>query len=154
MDITRVKKTIDIMKRIPPEKFNIEDWRTLDGVPWRTRFILERKSRKDFDEQSLLAKCGTAACLAGWIAVSPEFKADGGFSNQRTGAPMFPNGYEDIFAPTPVVRIEKGIEAVASWLGIDKDVAEYLCMPERYPPGLTVQPNHVIERLEELLDRD
>ncbi len=36
-----------------------------------------------------LHKCGTPACFAGWLTVSPEFKKAGGTFNKFDGSPIF-----------------------------------------------------------------
>lgn len=122
------------MKRIPDERFDIHDYRSRYSKDWITT------------EEGLLADCGTAACLAGWIAVSAEFRADGGYSG-GFGAPMI----------SLLGKSLRGVDAVQYWLDIEPEEADALCMPYSYCDhhGLEeneVRPRHVIEYLEELLD--
>ena len=62
------------------------------------------------DEQALHA-CGNRACFAGHVAVSPEFKEDGGYCST---------------AGTPVFGEHRGADAIQKWLGIDGDTARQL----------------------------
>lgn len=57
--------------------------------------------------------CGTICCLAGFIAISPEFQADGGYVSS-TGAPRMGGKYN-------------AASSIASWLGIPLRQAEILC---------------------------
>lgn len=63
--------------------------------------------------------CGTAACFAGWVAVSPEFHADGGGM--------------DGSGPCYKGRLDE--EAIAGWLEIPLSLADGLVFPTRriYP---------------------
>ncbi|MNY11691.1 hypothetical protein D3C86_1447330 [compost metagenome] len=66
-------------------------------------------------EEDMLASnhvCGNSACFAGWIALSPEFRADGG-TVASTGAPYF-NGLLPI-------HCYSGWEAISKWLGLESD---------------------------------
>lgn len=58
-----------------------------------------------FDTEEELHSCGNSACFAGWIAVSPEFKAAGGRPDYD-GTPSLPN-------------CESSGEAIAEWLKTD-----------------------------------
>lgn len=92
--------------------------------------------------ESALHRCDTAACFAGWVAVSPEFQADGG------------RVLED---GEPYLYGAGGASAIARWLEAPLDLAEDLCAVNGcsrfYPvPFKDVTAEHVIEKLEELLN--
>lgn len=70
MNIENLNKAIAVMTRAG--KVSMIKWQVIHGEV------------KETEEE--LHKCGTAACFAGWIAVSPEWKADGGYVNEF-GAP-------------------------------------------------------------------
>lgn len=61
-----------------------------------------------------LHECGTAACFAGWLAVSPEFQASGG-SLDTKGAPGM-----------PAYKRHHGGGAVAEWLEVEHEEARAL----------------------------
>lgn len=93
MNLNNVKKAIAIMERVK-ERDDL-----LDLCVWQ-----HPKAIQETEEE--LHECGTSACLAGWIAVSPEFQADGG-SVGADGGPIL-GTYEDHYA-------------VARWLGIPNE---------------------------------
>jgi len=64
-----------------------------------------------FTREKKVYECGMACCLGGYIAVSPEFQADGGMVGI--------NGY-------PVFDIYRGAKAVAEWFGIRQPDAKVL----------------------------
>jgi hypothetical protein len=89
--------------------------------------------------EKIAHECGTAACFAGWIALSPEFQADGG-TVQYTGRPQFDGSY--------------GSQAIARWLDIGWQEAADLCMVGRksYYDSANPSKEDVIEKLEMLID--
>lgn len=72
MNIERLNQAINIMKRAGK----------VDMTDWQSGEIVETESE--------IHSCGTAACFAGWVAVSPEFQEAGGRPD-REGAPVLPN---------------------------------------------------------------
>lgn len=105
MNLDNVNKAIAVMERVKArgDRFDLCTWR--EHVP-------------GFDPQSEqeLHTCGTAACFAGWVAVSPEFRADGG-SACTEGTPKFPTN----------THVARGGTAIAHWLDIPISEAENLC---------------------------
>ncbi len=92
-----VQDAINIMERAG--KVDMYDWQNIhEGVSAST--------------EEELHTCGTAACFAGWVAVSPEFKAFGG-RVCKVGAPLGPTG-------------SYGEVAIGEYLGIDRKLAEKL----------------------------
>src|SRR5690606_6645405 len=63
--------------------------------------------------------CGTSACFAGWVAVSPEFKASGGDVDEFSGTPMLYR-YNNL--------VGSGVSAMAIWLGISNELADSLVL--------------------------
>ena len=139
MNIENVKKAIAIMKRAG--EVNMEYWQTSKhGYDFKTT-------------EAELHECGTAACFAGWVAVSPEWKQSGG-------------GVAD--GGIPEIKGLSGILAISEWLGINYiDVNYLICgncieidglkddMYSKYYNKLwsNVNANDVIEKLEELLGK-
>jgi hypothetical protein len=92
-----IDKAIAIMKRA--------GW--LDMSMWQYGYFSVVVTEEEAHE------CGTASCVAGWIALSPEFQADGG---------------EVGFGGAPVLGEYGGDEAIAHWLEIGYEDSEALCM--------------------------
>jgi hypothetical protein len=96
-----IEKAIAIMKRAG--EVDMEAWQ---GV-WQEPVYTEEAAHE----------CGTVCCLGGWIALSPEFHADGG-SAGRYGE--------------PIIVVNKityaNYEAIAEWLDISENKAAALCM--------------------------
>jgi len=131
MNKVNVQKAIDIMKRAG--KIDMRVWQGLNLELCET--------------EEDLHSCGTAACLAGWIAVSPDWKSDGG-DRCWNGSPLIDaNG-----------RTIDGVEAIAYWLDIPVLDASKLCAtyyPSKYynVPNDSITKEMVIEKLEELKEK-
>lgn len=101
MNLQNVNKAIAIMTRVKErgDKFDLTIWQAEapEGI---------------VDNEAELHTCGTAACFAGWVAVSPEFQADGG---------------EIEIDGSPVLHQVSGAEAIREWLGIPNDEAHDMC---------------------------
>ena len=99
--------------------------------------------------------CGNTACLAGHIALSPVFQAIGGKVNQRDGSPLLKTVDKD---GSPLLKTEE--RAVALFFDISVELANKLCLPPFltdedpfYPVEFEdVQPHHVIDKLQQILD--
>lgn len=101
MNIENVNKAIDVMERVKArgDNFDLSTWQGgFDGG------VIAR-------EEDLHA-CGTSACFAGWVAVSPEFQADGGEVN-FDGSPQY-----------SVFRCES---AIREWLNLPHKEADDMC---------------------------
>jgi hypothetical protein len=61
--------------------------------------------------------CGNRACFAGYVAISPEWKADGGEVNSWSGTPMILDQNDE--------RVS-GSTAIAYWLGISDGLSDSL----------------------------
>lgn len=98
-----VERALAVMHRVEEEKraFNMEDWQVMG---WAEPAV---------EQESTLANCGTAACFAGWVAVSPEFQEMGGSVDPLSGKPRMGG--------------RSGWEAIALWLGISDTEARELC---------------------------
>lgn len=93
-------------------------------------------------------ECNTACCFAGWLALSPEWQAQGGTVG---------------FAGVPVFGVNAGPGAVAQFLGVSSEVARSLTgigslAVEDFPAGYgkalnQIVPQDIIDRLNELLVR-
>lgn len=134
-----VQKAIDIMERVPDGR--------LDMSTFQSNSLILSQTEAD------LHACGNTACFAGYIAVSPEFKADGG-DIAGCGAPVLPN-------------CDDSVSTIAKWLGVSYDIADalvydntegvpkYLCSQIDSFYGVSyeeVQPHHVIEKLKLILE--
>ena len=132
MNRERIQSAIAMMKRAIPRHFNMSDWQNKD----HSYFLQIAQNETE------LHGCGNTACFAGHLALSPEFQKAGG-SVSITGAPSF-NGLLEA-------------SAVAEYFGITYEMARDLTLPDRdfYPVRFEdVKPEHVIEKLEMILDGD
>ena len=100
MNTKNINSAITIMTR------HMEAQLPLDMAEWQT-FVFTHDIIKT--EEHL---CGTPCCVAGYIAVSPEFQADGG--NCSTGG-------------APAFGIWKGANAIREWFGCNTNQAKHLC---------------------------
>ena len=126
----RIQDAITMMKDVTHRHFNMTGWQSKDHS-YVSRIV---------QTESELHACGNTACFAGHLALSPEFQ-DAGGSVSKIGAPMF-NG----------VRYA---EAVAEYFDIPYELAGNLTLPggDFYPVKFRdVKPEHVIEKLEMILD--
>ena len=130
MNRERIQAAIAMMKRAIPRYFNMSNWQ--NERPGHIMQIAQTESK--------LHACGNTACFAGHLALSPEFKKAGGLA-YGTGAPKF-NNFSGSFA-------------VAEYFDIPYELAGDLTLPGRdfYPVCFEdVKPEHVIEKLEMILD--
>jgi len=130
MNCERIQAAIAMMERAIPRYFDMTNWQ--DEQPGHIKQIAQTESE--------LHTCGNTACFAGHLALSPEFQDAGGLVS-KIGAPIF-NG----------VRF---VEAVAEYFDIPYELAGDLTLPDRdfYPVRFEdVKPEHVIEKLEMILD--
>jgi len=131
MNKTNVQHAINIMKRAG--KLEMELWQG------------RRKGRQYETTEKDLHACGTAACLGGWIAVSPEFRKDGGRARENNGSPILGGfSYE---------------MAIAKWLDISEELAGKLCTVEENVKfygkrAMDITKDDVIEKLERVLIGD
>ena len=102
MNLTNVNKAIAVMERVKARGD------TLDMGCWQG-FTGEAAVATEAEAHT----CGTAACFGGWVAVSPEFRADGGWANHDTGDPRLGD--------------QCGPMAIAEWLGISDNHASGIC---------------------------
>jgi len=130
MNRERIQAAITMMKDVTHRHFNMSGWQ--HEQPGHIIQIAQTESE--------LHACGNTACFAGHLALSPEFQDAGGLVS-KTGAPMF-NGLLEA-------------SAVAGYFDIPDEMAEDLTLPGRdfYPVKFRdVEPEHVIEKLEMILD--
>lgn len=123
MNIDKIKATIAIMERAKPhDAIRMASWQEghIYGCP------------VEVSESSLHA-CGNKACLAGYVAVSPEWQMDGG-TMHSTGEPYI--------ASMPVEKWDAG-PALAQWWGVSETVGELLVLPYT-DTGLGDGENHVV----------
>lgn len=105
MNEKNVQKAIDIMKRAAEHD-------CIDMTSYQS--ANEESNLVRYEDE--LHACGNKACFAGYIAVSPEFRADGGCTS-FAGSPMI---YKKLINTNyPVL----GYVAIAEWLGIHSDIA-------------------------------
>jgi len=126
----RIQSAIAMMKRVTHRYFDMTNWQN----------ELYGHIKQIAQTESELHTCGNTACFAGHLALSPEFQDAGGLVS-KIGAPIF-NG----------VRF---VEAVAEYFDIPYELAGDLTLPDRdfYPVDYEdVKPEHVIEKLEMILD--
>jgi hypothetical protein len=102
MNLDNVNKAIAVMERVRArgDNFDLRSWQDA-----RSEYLVQTN-------EEALHTCGTSACFAGWLAVSPEFQADGG--------EVGPGG-------RPLLREYRSSRAVMAWLEIDRGMALDLC---------------------------
>ena len=130
MNRERIQDAITMMKDVTHRHFDMTNWQK--DPHGHIIQIAQTESE--------LHACGNTACFAGHLALSPEFKKAGG-SASKIGAPVF-NGLLET-------------SAVAEYFGILYELARGLTLPGRnfYPVRFEdVKPEHVIEKLEMILD--
>lgn len=95
----RLKVLIKIQRRVVDEdkKFDIRSWQW--QAPSRMIAVVTEKK---------LHACGTAACFAGYVALSPEWKRAGGRINLSSGA--------------PILNYRGGQDALSEYLSLDDDL--------------------------------
>ena len=105
MNIENVNKAIAVMERVKErgDKFDLCVWQSCNGAPAA-------------EKEEELHTCGTAACFAGWVAVSPEFQKGGG-GVEIDGSPSWKEGGE-LFG---------GSQAIEKWLDTPMLEAQHLC---------------------------
>lgn len=97
MNIDNMNKAIAIMTRAG--KINMDNW----------QYGSVQKSEED------IHVCGTAACFAGWVGVSPEWAADGG---------ILTNNGEPLFGTRP--GFPSAEKSLSEWLGLHTSLIEML----------------------------
>lgn len=101
MNKDNVQKAINVMQRV------VDQNRAFDISRWQ-----EGDSSCIQETEGLLHTCGMAACFGGWVAVSPEFQADGGWVGLK-GMPA-------------ISGTSAGASTIAKWLGIPTGAANNL----------------------------
>ncbi|WP_273453705.1 hypothetical protein [Nevskia ramosa] len=138
-DAQRVRMAISVMQRV------INNRRNFDMGIWQ-----QITRNYPMTSETQLHNCKTAACFAGWVAVSPEFRRDGGVAHPQNGAPCFL--IDDQFVA--------GYQAIAIWLNIPElDAIALICSGSNSCSYSTfygkylwdIAPDHVIEKLQALL---
>lgn len=137
MNAVNVKKAIGIMSRARADHFNMSRWQT-------------RGYSHDMDiaiTEDALHTCGNQACFAGYVALAPEFRVDGGTVDDRIGSPIIMIG-KALFS---------GAAAISVWLDISSDLAGKICMDGNQTDlygkhHQSVTPQDVITVLERLLN--
>src|SRR5690606_8145741 len=99
MNTENINKAIAVMERVKKrcDVFDLSDWQWSNDV---------------CQTEEELHKCGTSACFAGWVGISPEFIKDGGSINANYGY--------------PIIKEHAGVEAMAYWLDISDRLAANL----------------------------
>ena len=105
MNKTNVIKAIAVMERVKErgDSFSMRHW----------QFPREDSGRACTSEDDL-HECRMPACFGGWIAVSPEFIANGGSAAPSSGVPVFGSG-------------DPGDASIGAWLGINEEDSANLC---------------------------
>ena len=101
MNIDNINTAISIMERAG--KINMATFQETNAERDYSVYTTEKE----------LHNCGTAACFAGWVAVSPEWHNFGGIVDEG-GEPVIP-GFNNI-----------GYSCIAKWLDIHDELAKFL----------------------------
>ena len=143
MNANNVRTAVAIMQRAALHN-------CIDMVRYQWGDISEDGRRHVVATEEQLHACGNVACFAGYVALSPEWKAAGGYM-YHSGEPKLPAGVgeEDLW----------GDEAIATWLGISVELATDLVLGDTSyehsffydRPWGEVDAHDVIEKLELIL---
>lgn len=101
----RLEKFIEYLKGVPEENFNMSDWQSFREEVSTTA--------------EALVQCGTAACAAGWLALSPDFHAVGGTVCTLTGGPILGD-------------LEESVEAFGEYFGFEDELARSITCDELF----------------------
>lgn len=133
MNLNNVNKAIAVMERVKARgsKLNL--------CSWSTHFIIDENGNPAVPEPNEQAyhNCGSVACFAGWVAISPEFKEDGGFFDY-SGRPYYNDGHA-------------GADAIMKWLDISEEESCLLCYVGQCIYG-TVYPNEGESDVDDVLE--
>lgn len=157
--LIQLDKAIAIMRRA--QNLNMTYWQRLNYNPHYPRPNLGTDLPRVVSTEEELHACGNTACFAGYVAISPEFKADGGRVGV-VGEPVL----KDIESKYIWIRVSK---VIAQWLGITEKEADNLVQGDTFIGGnekrptlvcrfygkewSKVTPQDVIEKLEILKDK-
>jgi hypothetical protein len=119
MNKERLQQLINVMQRVADRNDEI------DLVTWQNTDAGTKHTEEEAHE------CGTVCCVAGWLALSPEFHAAGGRAAGE-GCPVF--GTEGGFE-----RARYGTEAVQTFLETSKPLARVICGVHADGSGVTAE---------------
>jgi len=115
--LKRLKTAINIMDRVAKNNranFNLCVWNS-----W-SPYANHESGRAQSAEE--IERCGTAACFSGWLAISPEVKAEGGWQ-EGDGSLGF-NGDAD--------SVVDSAKSIMNYLGVTLREAANLIYPSHY----------------------
>jgi hypothetical protein len=150
-NVENIKKAIAVMERV-------KSYEELHGRKFLNMLYFQRntdniyKSTRRTEEEVTKEDCGTVCCLAGWMAISPEFRDQ--IQPNSYGGPEFNN---------QVFRNETPASVIAHLFEIEKYLAYALIHPHsQFHPSSVwnvteeqaekITPDQVIEKLKALLD--
>jgi hypothetical protein len=125
MNVERLQKLADFLKRPIPGRFNMREW-----------------IKEDIDDEGNV--CGTAACALGWACTIPEFRAAG----LTLSEPAIRTGFRRY---SPRCEGERSYTAGAKFFGLGLEQAMYLFDFDRYPDPHHITRCEVVERIEEMI---
>lgn len=149
MNIERLKHLIEVLKKVPEEKFNLEFWRNYDeadpideSFDTITNESLKRHGFETLAELSdatfdVVMDCGTVACAVGWATSDPVFNAQGFYYGS---CPYYTDETDKTYY---------NWDAVEQFFEIEPMTAQQLFSEDSYI--FFAKPIHVIERIEALL---
>lgn len=140
---TNIKAGINILERVKALPYDAFDETAWQDDPSAVGVVVI-KIRGSWDG---LVKHRMTASLGGWLALSPEFQAQGGYIAQN-GAPLLRVGE----------KVYKDESAIAIFFGITKKMAEKITCTlndtsiyDNIEDAEELTPQHVIDKLKELL---
>lgn len=139
MNRERLRTLADFLKTVPPEKFDIREWRVLFHDEHYRDLDIDDFDRGCTDGE-LKGQCNTAACAVGWACTIPEFNTAGFFFEDT---PTLDNGDGDILYAW---------DAISEFFDISESTATHLFSQHSYHTKLRVLPNAVVNRIEGLID--
>lgn len=133
MLLNRMDDLIAVMLRAVDQKY------TFDMAFWQEYLTIDRPIQSEV----MLHSCGSAACFAGWVAISPEFQENGGRASTADGCPIFLGNIAGA-AITTYLGLDPSIDNMTT-----KGLGHRLCYASQdFYQVRPVTAQHVLSRLE------
>ncbi len=149
MNINKLKTLIAIMTRVRDEhrEFDLNLWQEVTD---------NGNDDEALETEQAVVDCGTSCCVAGWLAVSPEFASIGG-KVTGSGSPKIENRQQYLVGSAAVAAFLESSELTAGQIcGFERTEDGDLVFPDvsKFYYGLAtynITPTTVVTRLTELL---
>jgi hypothetical protein len=145
----RLMKLVELLQRIEPEKFDIDQWMSTD-------FDSLYNDKSPSTKKPVKAEeCGSAGCGMGWATTIPSFRKAGLllFRNVSTyDRTVISRGCQVVLTDLKTKKpIASEYEAAALFFGLDFDQAMAIFHPNGYPRDKITTPMMVSRKIRKLL---